>query len=782
MHINKELGQIINAAFNEAKAQKHEFLTPEHLLYASLFFESAVDIIVKCGANLDNLKVNLELFFEKNLEKIAAENFDPPQSNGFQNVIQNATFHCFSAEKDEMDIGDILIALYEEKDSFAVYYLKQEGINKLDVLNYISHGISVLPDDALHRDDEHLAQPHPQWDKDDEGEGEADEKEQMREQGAGSKNKILHYFTTELTDKAREGKFDPLIGREPILKRATQVLCRRLKNNPILVGEPGVGKTAIAEGLAQFIVDKKVPRLLQDYKIFSLDMGAVIAGTRFRGDFEERMKKIVHELQEFDNVILFIDEIHTIVGAGAVSGGAMDASNILKPLLTTGKIRCMGSTTYEEYKNFFDKDRALSRRFQKIEIPEPTIEETFQILTGLKEKYEDYHEVVYSKDALWTAAELSAKYINDRHLPDKAIDVIDEAGSYSHLYNTGDRDPKKRLTINKHDIEKVIAGIAKIPEKSVSTSELEQLKLIDSNLKEQIFGQDEAVEQVTQAIKRSRAGFRDENKPIASFLFVGPTGVGKTELARQIADMMGITLHRFDMSEYQEQHTVARLIGAPPGYVGFEGGGLLTEAIRKTPYAVLLLDEIEKAHQDVYNVLLQMMDYATLTDNNGKKADFRNVVIIMTSNAGARDIGKKTVGFGSKEINFEAVDNAVQRVFSPEFRNRLDAVVKFDKLSKETVLNIVKKNVREFQEQLKAKNIELEVAGEVYDYLAEKGYSPEFGARELARLLEDEIKTYFVDEVLFGKLTQGGKATAKLVKGQIKITSRKSRKKKKVEL
>ncbi|MDY6967108.1 MAG: AAA family ATPase, partial [Spirochaetota bacterium] len=575
----------------------------------------------------------------------------------------------------------------------------------------------------------------------------------------------LEMFTTELTQKAMDGEMEPLIGREDVLERTLQVLCRRFKNNPVHVGEPGVGKTAITEGLAQMLARDEAPKALRGAKIYSLDMGSLLAGTRYRGDFEERMKRVLSELEKEENVILAIDEIHAVVGAGAVSGGSMDASNIIKPALVSGRMRCIGSTTYEEYRKYFEKDRALARRFQKIEVLEPSVDETYSILLGLREKYEEYHNVKYQDSALRSASELSAKHINDRFLPDKAIDVIDEAGACARMYCEEDLEQ----LITDSDIEKVVARMARIPENSVSISETGKLHQLDTELKNVIFGQDEAVDLVCEAIKRSRVGFREPDKPIASFLFVGPTGVGKTELARQLALILGIALHRFDMSEYQEKHTVARLIGAPPGYVGYEEGGLLTEAIRRTPYAVLLLDEIEKAHADIFNTLLQVMDYATLTDNNGKKVDFRNVIIIMTSNAGAREIGKQQVGFGDRKISGDAVSIAVEKFFSPEFRNRLDATVNFNNLNEDIVLRIVDKSIREFEKQLMEKKITLDVSNECLKWLAQKGFSPEFGAREISRLIQDKIKSFFVDEALFGRLKDGGSARVDLENDEIII-------------
>ncbi len=742
MKINEELNHILRAAYTEAKVRTHEYLTPEHILFASLFFESPREILRRCGGDVENLRAKLEDFFRNKLSK-ALENGEPLQSIGFQNVMDRAVYHTASSQKKELDIGDLLISIYDERESHAAFFLHSEGVTRIDLLNYIAHGVSVIPDEAAGKEAP----------KTEEKEGKADQT-----------SKTLAPFTTELVQKARQGELDPLIGREDIIERTIQVLCRRYKNNPVHIGEAGVGKTAITEGLAQRIAQGKVPKPLKNTKIYSLDMGALLAGTRFRGDFEDRLKKVIADLKKIENVILFIDEIHTIVGAGAVSGGSLDASNILKPALTSGKMRCIGSTTYEEYRKYFDKDRALSRRFQPIEIPEPTVDETYQILCGLKDKYEVYHDVAYTDEALHAIADLSAKHINDRHLPDKAIDVLDEAGARTRIFR---KDEEGTLTITPREVEKIVAKISRIPEKSVSSSEVVSLKSLDQDLKTQIFGQDGAIDAVVQAIRRSRAGFQNQNKPVASLLFAGPTGVGKTELARQLALTLGIPLHRYDMSEYQEKHTVSRLVGAPPGYVGYEEGGLLTEAIRKMPHSVLLLDEIEKAHSDIFNTLLQVMDYATLTDNNGRKADFRNVIIIMTSNAGAREIGKTQVGFGERRVSGGAVFEAVKRIFAPEFRNRLDGVVLFNGLSKAVVVDIVKKQIREFQEQLAEKKVVLNVPEPVYEWLAEIGFSDEFGAREIARLVQDRIKNFFVDEVLFGKLVCGGTVHAEIVNEQL---------------
>jgi ATP-dependent Clp protease ATP-binding subunit ClpA len=744
MEISAELNHVILAAYREAESRHHEYLTPEHVLYASLFFDRGRQIILSCGGNVESLSKDLEEYFRTRIPVV--ENSKPIQSAGFQSIMENAILHSASAEKDSVEIDEILVSMLEEKESFAAHFLASQGIDRLALLTYISHGVTVFPDVETSMEEDEEAEESPE------------EKAQTREERRAAR--ALAAYTVDLTEKARSGGIDPLIGREEVLQRTIQVLSRRLKNNPVHVGEPGVGKTAITEGLAQMIVDGKVPRALRESRIYALDMGALLAGTKFRGDFEERLKKVIKELEKQDHAILFIDEIHTVVGAGSVSGGSMDASNILKPVLTSGKLRCIGSTTYEDYRKFFDKDRALSRRFQKIEVPEPTVQETEQILRGLRDKYEKYHGVHYEEEAVKGAAELSAKYINDRHLPDKAIDVMDEAGAWVRIYGDDTGDGAAPRPVGMKVIEQVVARIARIPAASVSSGERERLKDLDTRLKSQIFGQDYAVDLVVRAIRKSRAGFGERDKPVASLLFVGPTGVGKTELARQLAEIMGVNLLRFDMSEYQEKHTVSRLIGAPPGYVGYDDGGLLTDAIRKNPHAVLLLDEIEKAHQDIYNMLLQIMDYATLTDNNGKKADFRNVVLIMTSNAGAREIGKPLVGFGERSVREDAISDAVERIFAPEFRNRLDAVVKFNNLDHVIVLQIVDKAIKQFQTELAAKNVTLEVTPACMDWLARTGYSEEFGAREIARLISSKIKDFFVDEVLFGRLAAGGKTRA----------------------
>ncbi len=742
MKIDSLLDEIFTAAYSEAKVAGHEYVTPEHILFASLFFDEGTELIKSCGGNIQELKMDLENYLNENILKV--ENREPVQTAGVQNIISSAAEHVLAAGKATIKLGDIIVAIYDEEQYFASYFLKKQGIARLDILNYITHGISVGEDleSEISMDFE-------------EGQEDMDELTEIFENEKEGKKDILSNYTIELTEKARKYELDPLIGRDEILGRTVQVLSRRLKNNPIHVGEPGVGKTAITEGLAQLIADNKVPNSLKGCKIYYMDMGALLAGTKYRGDFEERIKKVLKKIRKEGKAIVYIDEIHTIVGAGSVSGGAMDASNLLKPFLTDGKLRFIGSTTYEEYKKFFEKDRALSRRFQKIEVPEPSKEDTYKILLGLKSTYEEFHNVIYTEEALKTAVELSAKYINDRYLPDKAIDVMDEAGAYLRLQ---EEESEEKVIITERDIEKIVSSIAKIPEQSVSIDDIEKLKNLDKGLKSKIFGQNEAIDSIVKSIKRSRAGFNEEGKPVANLLFVGPTGVGKTELSKQLADYLGIPLIRFDMSEYQEKHTVARLIGAPPGYVGYEEGGLLTDTIRKTPYCVLLLDEIEKVHPDVLNLLLQVMDYATITDNNGKKADFRNVILIMTSNAGARDIGKTMLGFGSRIVAEEAITKEVEKIFSPEFRNRLDDIVVFNGINEDMAFRIAKKAIAQFQDKLLSKNIMLKVTDKCYKWLAQKGFSKTYGAREIIRVVQQEIKTYFVDEVLFGKLSQGGTA------------------------
>lgn len=741
MKISESLNRIIMAAYAEANVRRHDFITPEHLLYASLFFDEGKEIIAGCGGDPSRLRKHIEKHLEETASVSGAMN-RAAQSVGFQSVLERAAWHTTSAQKETLELGDVLVSILEERESHASYFMQREGISRLSILEYISHGVA------------------PAGSPDGQRAGDSSRNADSAQEEKDKQNKFLKAFTVELVGKARAGEMDPLVGREEILQRTIQVLCRRFKNNPVHVGEPGVGKTAITEGLAQLVANGSVPRKLQNVEIYSLDMGAVLAGTRFRGDFEERLKKIIVELQKKENAILFIDEIHNIIGTGAVSGGSLDASNILKPALVTGKLRCIGSTTYDEYRKYFEKDGALSRRFQKVEVPEPSVEETVRILEGVRGKYELYHGVAFSSDALRMAAELSARYVSDRRLPDKAIDVIDEAGAMISMNLREAEKAADEAAIGVREIEKIVASIARIPERTVSSTEVEKLRDLDGELKARVFGQNEAVARVVEAVKRARAGFRETDKPVASLLFVGPTGVGKTELARQLAATLGLPLLRFDMGEYQEKHAVAKFVGAPPGYVGYEEGGLLTESIRKNPHAVLLLDEIEKAHADVFNALLSIMDYATLTDNNGKKADFRNVILLMTSNAGAREIGRQTIGFEGQPIQRDAVYKALERAFSPEFRNRLDAVVNFNALNDEIVLRIVKKAVAEFSGQLVAKKVLLTVTEECYGWLARRGYSAEFGAREIARLVQEKIKGFFVDAVLFGGLREGGEAEA----------------------
>jgi len=752
MKVSQEVQAVFNAAYNEAKLRNHEYLTPEHILYAGLSFEKIRSVFEGCEADTEQLKRGIEAYFEQKVP-VVRNSAEPVQTSSFQAVIERAVMQSQSSGKEEVEISDLVVSLYDEERTYAGYYLRKLGIKRLQLLEVLSHGIGEMDDEELlgNMDDGELKP-------------ESDSKDRK-----SSKPGPLERFATDLTAMAKAGKLEPVIGREAEIERTIQVLCRRLKNNPIHVGDAGVGKTAITEGLAQRIVADQVPPLLKNYTIYSLDMGALLAGTKFRGDFEERVKKVVDTLLKKEKVILFIDEIHTIVGAGAVTGGSMDASNLLKPALTSGRLRCIGSTTYDEYNKIFEKDRALSRRFQKIDIVEPTQAETVEILKGLKSKYEEYHKVAYSDEALEAAVKLSAQFITERRLPDKAIDVIDEAGARARInaFKLGGDVENSLLSIGLPEIEIVVAKIARIPERSVSSSDKEKLAGLELALRGEVFGQDKAIDAVVSAVKRSRAGFRAPDKPVANFLFVGPTGVGKTELARQLAKQMGVTLHRYDMSEYQEKHTVSRLIGSPPGYVGYEEGGLLTDAIRKTPHAVVLLDEIEKAHSDIYNILLQIMDYATLTDNQGRKADFRNVILIMTSNAGARDVGKNLIGFGERSVTSAALDDAVQRAFTPEFRNRLDAVVHFDNLPMDMIEKIVSKALDDFRVQLAEKKVVLLTTEAVVKLLAERGYSKEFGARNIGRLIENKVKSFFVDEVLFGRLESGGVVKADIVDGEL---------------
>jgi ATP-dependent Clp protease ATP-binding subunit ClpA len=729
--ISKELSATLGFAVREAKKRRHEYVSIEHVLYAILHDSNGVEIIESCGGDIEKLKSIIENFFSEKMEIIPeGSEYVLQQTIGFQRVIQRAVNHVRSAEKPEVAVSDVLASIFLEKDSHAAFFLNEQGITRLDVLNYISH---ELPSQNSQADLGGFAKT------------ESDKKKKQESP--------LEAYTIDMVQQAAEGRLDPLIGRELELERTMQVLCRRRKNNPIFVGDPGVGKTAMVEGLAQQIWGGQVPSLLKEMRIYSLDLGGMLAGSKFRGDFEQRLKGVIAELKKRKNAILFIDEIHTIVGAGATSGGSMDASNILKPVLSTGELRCIGSTTYEEFKNHFEKDRALSRRFEKIEIPEPPVSESIKILKGLRTRYEEHHGIVYTDSALKAACELSAKYLNDRFLPDKAIDVIDEAGAYVRLSGS-----ERRTKINPADIEKIVAKMARIPTVSVSTPDRDKLETLEDRLKTKVFGQDDAIKALVTSIKRARAGLSTPDKPVGSFLFTGPTGVGKTEVARQVALNLGIEFMRYDMSEYMEKHAVARLIGAPPGYIGFDQGGLLTDGVRKHPYSVLLMDEIEKAHPDLFNILLQVLDHATLTDNNGKKADFRNVIIMMTSNAGTREMSSATIGFGNpREDTTGKGKKAIERYFSPEFRNRLDAIITFNSLTLDIMKKVVDKFMDEFGEQLAVKKVTLEYSEDIRTWLAKKGHDPQYGARPLARLLQAEIKDVLADQILFGRLTKGGK-------------------------
>ncbi|WP_287877776.1 ATP-dependent Clp protease ATP-binding subunit ClpA [Aquitalea sp.] len=735
--IAQELEVSLHMAFMDARRKRHEFISVEHLLLAMIDNPSAADVLRACGANLDQLKKQLGDFIDEHTPTVPGETEVETQPTlGFQRVIQRAILHVQSSGKKEVTGANILVAIFGEKDSHAVYYLHQQGISRLDVVNFISHGITKQ------RSPQHPPEPRDQH-------NESDGEEQATGPGGALEN-----YTQNLNQQARDGKIDPLIGREHELERTVQILCRRRKNNPLLVGEAGVGKTAIAEGLARRIVNNEVPDVLSKATVYALDMGALLAGTKYRGDFEQRLKAVIKQLTEDEHAILFIDEIHTLIGAGAASGGTLDASNLLKPALSNGSLRCIGATTYNEYRGIFEKDNALSRRFQKIDVAEPTVEQTIEILKGLKSRFEAHHGVKYTQSALTTAAELSARYINDRHLPDKAIDVIDEAGAAQKIL------PKSRQkkVINKSEIEEIVAKIARIPPKTVSSDDKNVLKNLERDLKNVVFGQDKAIESLATAIKMTRSGLGNPHKPIGSFLFSGPTGVGKTEVAKQLAYVLGVELIRFDMSEYMERHAVSRLIGAPPGYVGFEQGGQMTEAINKHPYAILLLDEIEKAHPDIYNVLLQVMDHGTLTDNNGRKADFRNVVIIMTTNAGAETMSKPTLGFTqSKETGDEMAD--IKRLFSPEFRNRLDATISFKMLDEQIIMQVVDKFLMQLEHQLSDKKVEIHFTDALRTHLAKRGFDPMMGARPMARLIQDTIRKALADELLFGRLTNGGEVT-----------------------
>lgn len=728
--LNKELEITLNEAFQYARAHRHEFMTVEHLLMALLDNSDAKKVLEACSADLEKIRVELAEFIMQTtpyLPEDKEETGETQPTLGFQRVLQRAVFHVQSSGKQEVTGANVLVAIYSEQESHAVYVLKSFDVSRLDVVNIISHG---LEDEEAGLED-NLSQ-------------EQDEQEQDSESSLSS-------LCTNLNESASKGEIDPVIGRDAELERCIQVLCRRKKNNPLLIGEAGVGKTAIAEGLAYRIVQGEVPEVIENATVFSLDMGSLLAGTKYRGDFEKRLKALLKQLQAQEHAILFIDEIHTIIGAGAASGGVMDASNLLKPLLSAGKLRCIGSTTYGEYRTIFEKDKALVRRFQKIDIEEPSIEDTTKILIGLKDKYEEHHGIKYTNAALKAAAELSAKYINDRHLPDKAIDIIDEAGANQKVLPKSKR--KKQISVGV--IEQIIAKIARIPEKSVSQSDKDILKNIDRNLKLSVFGQSEAIDVLTAAIRLSRSGLGSEDKPVGSFLFAGPTGVGKTEVTKQMAKVLGLELIRFDMSEYMERHAVSRLIGAPPGYVGYEQGGQLTDAVLKHPHSVVLLDEIEKAHPDVFNILLQVMDHGTLTDNNGRKADFRNVIFVMTTNAGVAEVSRKSIGFAHQDHSSDAMEE-INKTFTPEFRNRLDNIVWFNHLDEETILQVVDKFVVELQSQLDKKQVELQLSDKATKWLAKKGYDKAMGARPMARVIQEQLRKPLANEVLFGHLTGGG--------------------------
>jgi ATP-dependent Clp protease ATP-binding subunit ClpA len=728
--LSNELEYCLNDAFHRAREARHEYLTVEHLLLAILDTPKVREILRACGADLTKLKQDLKDHIDQSTPHLEeAEEREVQPTLGFQRVLQRAVFHVQSSGKKEVGVGNVLVAIFSEKQSHSVFLLNRQHVARLDVVNYISHGLSKIADE---RSDKEEAQTDA--DRDPEGTGSA-----------------LDKYATNLNRRAQEGRIDPLIGRKLEIERTVEILCRRRKNNPLYVGEAGVGKTAIAEGLARLIVEGKVPDVLSDCTVYALDMGALIAGTKYRGDFEKRLKGVITELKKQPGAILFIDEIHTVIGAGAASGGVMDASNLIKPVLTNGELRCIGSTTYQEYRGIFEKDHALARRFQKIDVVEPSIEETIEILLGLKSRFEEHHSIVYAVDAMRAAAELSARHITERHLPDKAIDVVDEAGARLRLKPLAEREH----TVEVRHIEEVVARMARIPPKSVSTSDREVLKNLERNLKLVIFGQDRAVESLAAAIKMARSGLGDQRKPLGNFLLAGPTGVGKTEVTRQLAIAMGVEFLRFDMSEYMERHTVSRLIGAPPGYVGFDQGGLMTEAITKHPHCVLLLDEIEKAHPDVFNLLLQVMDHGTLTDNNGRKADFRHVIIVMTTNAGAQEMSRPSIGFMHSDNTSDGME-AIRRLFTPEFRNRLDAVIQFAPLDRATIERVVDKLIVEVETQLEQKGVQLTVEDAARTWIAEKGYDPKMGARPMARIIQEHIKRPLAEELLFGRLSGGG--------------------------
>ncbi len=742
--LNKDLELTLNSAFRDARTKRHEFMTVEHLLLALLDNESASRVMVACGVETDRLRKELEEFVDTTTPLIPENDTEreTQPTLGFQRVLQRAVFHVQSSGKKEVTGANVLVAIFSEQESQAVYFLKQQDVARIDVVNYIAHGISKMSGGEM------------------EDMGGAELLEDHSDSEGGSKDPLKNY-ATNLNELARAGKIDPLVGRDAEVERVSQILTRRRKNNPLLVGEAGVGKTAVAEGLAKRIVDGEVPDVLASAVVYALDLGSLLAGTKYRGDFEKRFKKLLNELRKMDDAILFIDEIHTIIGAGAASGGVMDASNLLKPLLTTGDLRCVGSTTFQEFRGIFEKDRALARRFQKVDITEPSVDDTIEILRGLKSRFEEHHSIEYVDDALKAAAELANKFINDRLMPDKAIDVIDEAGAYQQLQPEGSR----KTIIDVGDVEEIVAKIARIPPKSVSSSDKELLSKLERNLKMVVFGQDTAITSLSTAIKLSRAGLKAPDKPVGAFLFSGPTGVGKTEVCRQLSKSMGMELVRFDMSEYMESHTVSRLIGAPPGYVGYDQGGLLTEAITKTPHCVLLLDEIEKGHPDVFNLLLQVMDHGTLTDNNGRKADFRNVIMIMTTNAGATTMTRSSIGFTEQDHATDGME-IIKKTFTPEFRNRLDSIIPFESLSESTIKHVVDKFLTELQAQLDEKKVQIDVDGRAQEWLAEKGYDRMMGARPMARVIQEYLKKPLAEQILFGDLSENGGFVKVTVKGE----------------
>jgi ATP-dependent Clp protease ATP-binding subunit ClpA len=751
--ISRELQITLQLAMTEAINRRHEYVCLEHVLYAMLHDVTTSNVLKHCGADLEALRKKLQKYLDEEVERLPkGEQLQPHYANGVQRALQRAAMHAQSAGRPEITGAQVLVALFHEAESQGVYFLQEQGVTRFDVINFISHGVSKNGADD---DEDHEVRGAGDGEKENEAEGEGESESEGDDEGGAPKlspAKALRTYAINLADRAAKGQIDPLIGRKNEIERAIHILLRRRKNNPVFVGEAGVGKTALAEGLALAIHDGRVPAVLKDVQIFALDMGALLAGTRFRGDFEQRLKAVIKAATGNRRIVLFIDEIHTIVGAGSASGSTMDASNLLKPALASGELRCMGSTTYQEYKRSFDRDKALARRFQRIDVAEPTRDEAVQILNGLKGYYEKHHNVRYTASAIREAVELSARYINDRYLPDKAIDVMDEAGVAAHLRAKN----SETVVVGARDSERTVARMAKIPERSVASSERSRLQNLEGELKETVYGQDTAIEAVCRAIKLARSGLAHPDRPVGAFLFAGPTGVGKTEVARQLAKVMGVEFLRFDMSEYMERHTVSRLIGAPPGYVGFDQGGLLTDAVNKTPHCVLLLDEIEKAHPDIFNILLQVMDHATLTDNNGRKSDFRNVIIVMTTNAGAQELARAMIGFGS-QISTGSPRAVIDRMFAPEFRNRLSAIIEFAPLSPVIIERVVDKFLGELSDRLKTNKVELEVSAAAKKWLAEHGYDTRFGARPLNRLIENEIARVLADEVLFGKLAKGGK-------------------------